>query len=205
MRYEASSPSLDFWISQTPRLCTNAAITRLRNLLPPSGECDNGAAPPSPFPASNSLAPLSPTFAVLRYSLLIVALLTCSGCAYDARWRANHPLRHKSDVQLASFPAESSDQVARSIYVMSNGFHTGLVFNRYDIPEEAWPEIRQIPDHDWVEVGWESEIFYRAKKINAPVVLEAVVPNPSVLHVVGFDRNPEELYAGMDLIRIELN
>jgi uncharacterized protein (TIGR02117 family) len=87
---------------------------------------------------------------------------------------------------------------------MSNGFHTGLLLRTEDVPRDAWPEVDAIPDHPWVEVGWGSEIFYRAKKITAPVVIGAFLPNPSVLHVVGWDDPPEEMFTAGDLIRLQV-
>jgi len=88
---------------------------------------------------------------------------------------------------------------------MSNGFHTGLIIKTEDVPRDAWPEVDAIPEHPWVEVGWGSEIFYRAKKITAPVVVGAFLPNASVLHVVGWDAAPEELFTSGDLIRLEVD
>jgi uncharacterized protein (TIGR02117 family) len=88
---------------------------------------------------------------------------------------------------------------------MSNGFHTGLILPTEDVPRDAWPELDAIPDHPWVEVGWGSEIFYRAKKITAPVVVGAFLPNASVLHVVGWDRAPDELFTSGDLIRLQID
>ncbi len=88
---------------------------------------------------------------------------------------------------------------------MSNGFHTGLIVRHEDVPRDAWPEVDEIAAHPWVEVGWGSEIFYRAKKITAPVVLGAIVPNPSVLHVVGWEESPEIVFTKSDLIRLEVD
>lgn len=87
---------------------------------------------------------------------------------------------------------------------MSNGFHSGLAMRRRDIPSDIWPELDLLPDHDWVEVGWGSEIFYRAKRITPGVVLGAFFPNPSVLHIVGWDDSPREIFPG-DLVRLEID
>ena len=88
---------------------------------------------------------------------------------------------------------------------MSNQFHTGLILRMEDVPRDIWPEVDAIPEHLWVEVGWGSEIFYRAKKITAPVVVGAFLPNASVLHVVGWDLPPEDLFTSGDLIRLQVD
>jgi uncharacterized protein (TIGR02117 family) len=88
---------------------------------------------------------------------------------------------------------------------MSNGFHTGIIVRQEDVPRDAWPEVDRMAAHEWVEVGWGSEIFYRAKQITAPVVLGAIVPNPSVLHVVGWDDSPEIVFVKSDLVRVEVD
>jgi uncharacterized protein (TIGR02117 family) len=88
---------------------------------------------------------------------------------------------------------------------MSNGFHTGLIMRQEDVPLDQWPEVDEIAAHPWVEVGWGSEIFYRAKKITAPVVLGAIVPNSSVLHIVGWEDSPEIVFVKSDLIRLEID
>jgi uncharacterized protein (TIGR02117 family) len=138
----------------------------------------------------------------MRQTILIAAMLALSGCTHAPWVNARRTSRPVSEIQLASY---ESGNPSRTIYVMSNGFHTGILVRRADISPEVWPEVDEIADHDWVEVGWGSEIFYRAKKITAPIVLGALVPNPSVLHVVGWDRNPEETFAGSDLIKIEVD
>jgi uncharacterized protein (TIGR02117 family) len=138
----------------------------------------------------------------MRQITLVAAMLALSGCAHAPWMNARRTSRPAADIQLASHTTEPK---CPTIYVMSNGFHTGILMRRVDISQEVWSEVAEIAEHDWIEVGWGSEIFYRAKKITAPVVLGALVPNPSVLHVVGWDRNPEETFAGSDLIKIEVD
>jgi uncharacterized protein (TIGR02117 family) len=138
----------------------------------------------------------------MRQIILISVILAISGCA-NAPWTSARRASHgTSDIQLASYTTRNP---RRTIFVMSNGLHTGIVMRRADLSTEVWPEVDEISNRAWVEVGWGSEIFYRAKKITASVVLGAIVPNQSVLHVVGWDTDPEETFAGLDLIKIEVD
>src|SRR5690242_13325653 len=134
--------------------------------------------------------------------VLAFAFFCATGCAHFSGSHSRTPPAARSAIQLAS---HTDGPEKRTVYVMSNGFHTGLIIEQEDVPRDAWPEVDEIAAHPWVEVGWGSEIFYRAKKITAPVVLGAIVPNPSVLHVVGWDESPEAVFTKSDLIRLELD
>ena len=89
------------------------------------------------------------------------------------------------------------------VYVTSNGLHTGLILRTADVPRDAWPNVDRV-QHEWVEIGWGSEMFYRAKQVTPSLVLRAIFPNSSVLHVVGWDTSPEQTFAGQ-LFRLELD
>lgn len=132
-------------------------------------------------------------------ALALLACIVFGGCANLS------PVR-QIDQEPAAIQQMAHTEAAKPcvLYVMSNGFHSGLVLKRAHIPAGAWPELDKLPDHDWVEVGWGSEIFYRAKRITPGVVFGALVPNPSVLHVVGWDDPPYEVFPG-DLIRLEID
>ncbi len=73
-----------------------------------------------------------------------------------------------------------------------------------DVPRQVWPEVDRLPEHTWVEVEWGSEIFYRETSITPKVVVSAVFPNRSVLHLVGWNEPPEKVFHG-DLIRLEID
>src|SRR5665213_173064 len=109
---------------------------------------------------------------------LVCTLLLIVGCSHLPLADSRTKPRGSSGIELAAY---SDEPQQRTLYVMSNGFHTGLLLQTEDVPRDAWPELDAIPDHPWVEVGWGSEIFYRAKKITAPVVIGAFLPNPSVM------------------------
>lgn len=139
---------------------------------------------------------------VVLAAAVVFTTLCNSGCALFSRQQSRVEPNPPSEILLAS---HTDGPRKRTIYVMSNGFHIGLILRNEDIPRDAWPEVDEIPDHPWVEVGWGSEIFYRAKKITVPVVMGAVVPNASVLHVVGWDESPEITFAASDLVRLEVD
>lgn len=93
---------------------------------------------------------------------------------------------------------------SRTVYVISNGFHAGLVLPQQHISPEVWPEHERGRPRRFVEVGWGDEGFYRAKKVTVPLIVDAMFPSPSVLHIVGFDPPVEECMPQADIVELSL-
>ena len=85
---------------------------------------------------------------------------------------------------------------AAEFYVTSHGWHTGIVVPRAAVLEHgSWPPgvaERDFAGCAWLELGWGDRKFYMAKKPGITMALgAALVPGPSVLHVVGYPGPPE--------------
>jgi uncharacterized protein (TIGR02117 family) len=132
--------------------------------------------------------------------VFLIAILLCTGCSWLPRATVTENARAQSDVQLASYEVPAT----KTVYVTSNGFHTGLVVRRLEVSPDAWPEIENGSTQPWVEVGWGSEVFYRAKMITPIVVAKALAPNASVLHVVNWPQPPDEIFAGR-ILKLEVD
>ena len=76
---------------------------------------------------------------------LICALIFLSGCSQLAKLTLiGGPRKTQlSMIRQAAFTDQTEPKV---VYVLSNGFHTGLVMKRADISLAAWPEIERLPD-----------------------------------------------------------
>ncbi|MBW2270683.1 MAG: DUF2459 domain-containing protein [Deltaproteobacteria bacterium] len=73
-----------------------------------------------------------------------------------------------------------------AIYVVAHEGHTGIAVPRADIPAGLWPESRDFPQADYVEVGWGDRNYYYGRDQGAWGTLSAALwPTPSVLHVAG--------------------
>lgn len=71
-----------------------------------------------------------------------------------------------------------------SVFVRSNGWHTGIIIARRDLTAEAIPEIAMFPDAPYLEFGWGDAEFYPAKRTSLSMTLLAgLVPTPAVMHV----------------------
>ncbi len=105
--------------------------------------------------------------------LALSALALVAGCA--------GPIR-------GLYPPREGEPV-RSVYVVSHGWHTGLVVRRMDVPAGVWPEHGDFAGSEFVEVGWGDRDFYQAPKATSGLALRAALwSRASVLHVVGVSR-----------------
>jgi len=74
-----------------------------------------------------------------------------------------------------------------TIHVVHQGWHAGIVVRRADIPDEIWPEKRDFPEAEYLEIGWGDRDYYQARKPGVFATLKAALwPTDSVLHVVAF-------------------
>jgi uncharacterized protein (TIGR02117 family) len=99
----------------------------------------------------------------------------------------------------------AAGQVPRLIYVVSHGWHTGLIIRREDIRKEFWPAAGDFGPAKYVEVGWGDDGFYRAEKITVAITLDALFwPSASVLHIVAVN-DPVSEFPGSRLAAVELS
>lgn len=99
-------------------------------------------------------------------------------------------------------PGENSE----TVYVVSHGWHTGLVIGRENISEKLWPAANDFAPAKFIEAGWGDDGFYRAPKITVFLTLRALFwpYNPSVLHLVAVN-DPVTDFAGSKLIAVKLS
>lgn len=83
-------------------------------------------------------------------------------------------------------PVATAPPATSEIHVVSHGWHAGLVVRRADIPHDVWPEKRDFPGADYLEIGWGDRDYYQAREPGVGTLLKAAFwPTVSVLHVVG--------------------
>jgi uncharacterized protein (TIGR02117 family) len=108
-------------------------------------------------------------------------------------------------VAPAVVPAPSRAPAVASIYLVSHGGHSGIVISRADIPEGLWPESRDFPTADYLEVGWGDRDFYQSPAPGPWITFKAAfLPTASVLHVVGFRGAPAEYFRDSEIVEIPL-
>jgi len=83
-------------------------------------------------------------------------------------------------------PAPRNDGPAVSFWLVTQDAHTGIAVRRADIPAGLWPESRDFPLADYLEVGWGERNYYMGRDQGFWGTLRvALGSNPSVLHVAG--------------------
>ncbi|HEV2430467.1 MAG TPA: DUF2459 domain-containing protein, partial [Burkholderiales bacterium] len=99
---------------------------------------------------------------------------------------------------LAACAQQPTCDATRTLYVVSHGWHSGLVVERSDL-------VKRLPglalgEGSLVEIGWGEERFYQAREATLGMALRAVLqPNASVLQVVPFAGSPRRHFAAAEV------
>jgi len=120
-----------------------------------------------------------------------ILFLAASGCACA--------------VPVGDAPAPSEQESLKMIYLVSHGWHAGIVLRRADIPDSIWPAPDDFSDVQYLEVGWGDRDFYQTPDPRMGLILKAALsPTASVLHIVGFNRPVQVYFPYSEIIGIEL-
>ncbi len=104
-----------------------------------------------------------------------------------------------------SFALGETDAL-KSIYLVSHGWHVGIVMRRADVPEGVWPQHNDFPDAEYLEVGWGDKDYYMSPNPHLAMALKAgLLPTPSVLHIVGFSGSVVASFPQNEIIRVDLS
>jgi len=102
-------------------------------------------------------------------------------------------------------PGPTPGEPVFAVYVIPQGFHTGIAIRRADIPAALIPEAGDFPAAVYLEMGWGDWNFYQAVEPGLFTLLGAVfVPSASVLHVVGVEGALDERFPAMERRRLNL-
>lgn len=91
----------------------------------------------------------------------------------------------------------------RSLYVVSHGWHSGVVVERGELAKHLPALTDEIGHEAYVEVGWGEERFYQARETTVGMKLRAALwPNASVLQVVPFADPPSRYFANSEVTEV---
>lgn len=97
------------------------------------------------------------------------------------------------------------NEQGNTIYLVSHGWHAGIVLLRSDISESIWPTTVGFPDAQYLEIGWGDKDYYQAPDPHLGLILKAaLLPTASVLHIVGFNEPVQTYFPYSEIIKIEL-
>lgn len=90
-----------------------------------------------------------------------------------------------------------------AVYLVAHDDHTGIAIRRADIPAGLWPESRDFPQAQFLEVGWGARDYYMGRDQGFWGTLKAAVGRTrSVLHVAGFRGRPAEYFRASEVIEL---
>jgi len=102
-------------------------------------------------------------------------------------------------------PAPRPDEPAVSIWLVTQDAHTGIAVRRADIPAGLWPESRDFPQADYLEVGWGERNYYMGRDQGFWGTLRvALGSNPSVLHVAGIRGPLPARFPASEIVELSL-
>ncbi|OFX89137.1 MAG: hypothetical protein A2W99_01925 [Bacteroidetes bacterium GWF2_33_16] len=106
---------------------------------------------------------------------------------------------------------ESSSSLSRInsehiIFIVKYRWHSGIIINR----EEAIPFLPSLQNHfinnQYIEIGWGDKDYYMAENETVWLALKAVIiPTKSVLHIHGFNENPEWYFRDYEIAKLSLS
>ena len=78
----------------------------------------------------------------------------------------------------------------KTIYVTSNGWHSGIVIARADLPPGLVPEIADFPGATHFEFGWGNRDYYTSPRKTIGLALGAALPGAAVVHLAAYAAPP---------------
>lgn len=93
----------------------------------------------------------------------------------------------------------------RTLYVLAEGWHTGLVFPAADLIARLPALEAEFGTARWLEVGWGDERYYRAEKGTVALALRAVLwPTDSALHLAPRPEPSRLEAAGIEVVALRV-
>lgn len=84
--------------------------------------------------------------------------------------------------------------------------HTGLIVRSRDVPREAWPARSDMPEAQYLELGWGDREYYVRPDAGVLLGLRALLwPTTSAIHVVGFRRAIAAEFPKSEIIELRVS
>lgn len=103
---------------------------------------------------------------------------------------------------------EKKDQINTDtkIYIVKYRWHTGIILNRSHIKDYMPVLGNEFILNTYIEIGWGDKEFYMAEKETIGLALKALfIPTESVIHIHGFNENPEWHFRNDKLSEVNLS
>ena len=92
------------------------------------------------------------------------------------------------------------------IFVTSNGWHSGIIVAKADLPPDRLPETADFSEARFLGFGWGDAVFYPAKQVTFGMTLRAaLVSTPAVVHVVGLRAEPAHSFPKAEVVSLPID
>ena len=103
-------------------------------------------------------------------------------------------------------PSQAYLDAKTVIFVTSNGWHSGIVVAKADLPPDRLPETADFPEARFLEFGWGDAVYYPAKRVTLGMTLRAaLMPTPAVVHVVGLRAEPARASPEVEVVSLAID
>ena len=118
----------------------------------------------------------------MKVELLIVILPLLTACS--------------SKPSVVKHTGMSAEVGQEEIYIVSHGWHTGIVIPAKRIQNQL-PELRKrFGDIPYIEFGWGDKDYYQVKEATTGITLKAILwPTESVIHAVAVPERADKFFA----------
>ena len=100
---------------------------------------------------------------------------------------------------------ESVCEGNESFYVVSHGWHAGIVVDRLDLLDHVPALEKDFPLAAYLEIGWGDEQWYRAQTPSAGLAIRAVLwPTSTVIHAVAIPKSPRLVFPESEVIEVSI-
>lgn len=92
-----------------------------------------------------------------------------------------------------------------TLYVVSHGWHAGLVVRAAEVARDAWPMLDDFPTAEYFEVGWGDREFYPTPEPGPWLAIKAALwPTPGVLHILGFRGKVRDNFPASNIMAVDV-
>ncbi len=105
----------------------------------------------------------------------------------------------------AAPPANDDGPRPHSVWVVSNGWHTGIIVSRDDLAPGRVPEAADFPRAAFFEFGWGDREYYPSRQPTFGMALAAAIsPSPAVMHLAGLQSLPRPVPERLEVLTLRL-
>ncbi|MEK6478655.1 DUF2459 domain-containing protein [Catalinimonas sp. 4WD22] len=101
---------------------------------------------------------------------------------------------------------DAKKDVSQQIYVVSQGWHSGLVIPSSCIADSLWPEKHDFSEYEHIQIGWGDKDFYQNPGFSLWYGAKAILwPTKSALQVLGLRQLSNLQYYANETVSLQIS